>query len=161
MSSRNVSNPSAVALSLFRDLLTGQWFVCRIDMAFGNMTNQTLFSSAVILEDAFHPSFVDQLSRFLPRRPEAQVTVEATMEFNFEHLTLTGIRVIAMKVMDGVQMVVVRFNYADGVMTSILSPEYRPNRMVTPQQDDEDDEEVSAPVSDDRLGPTRMFQGRA
>lgn len=127
-------NSSAIALSLFRDLLTGQWFVCRIDMSFGNMTNQILFNAAVELEKAFCPLFADRLTSYLPRRPEAQVTVDNEVDFIFDQLTLTGIRVIAMKVMDGVQMVVVRFTKGDGKLTAVLMPDFRPDRSVSPPE---------------------------
>lgn len=154
MSTRRSGNPSALALSLFRDLLTGQWFVCRIDMSFDNMTNQTLFNAAVPLEDAFCVSFVERMKSYLPRRPDAQVTTDARASFDCEGLSLTGIRVIAMKVMDGVQMVVVRFTSAVGTMTDILHPAYRPDTPVTAQDEDEP-EHVTAYQPPTRVFPTQ------
>lgn len=121
------SDDSAIAISLFRDLATGQWFVARMDLSFGNILHQMRFKSASPLEQAFCPLFVDSLRQYLPKRPDPTVLADSNVTFRLRKVVLTGIRVIATRVMDGYQTIVVRFARAMGALTTILAPQYRPD----------------------------------
>ncbi|QEW19670.1 hypothetical protein LA6_001860 [Marinibacterium anthonyi] len=127
MPSFSQTDNSAIAISLFRDLGTGQWFVARMDMTCGNVMHQTRFKSASPLEQTFCPRFVEMLRQYLPRRPDPTVLADSNVTFNLARVVLNGIRVIATRVMDGYQTVVVRFASALGALTTILVPKYRPD----------------------------------
>lgn len=144
MSTFTQTDHSAIAISLFRDLGTGQWFVARMDFSCGNVMHQTRFKSATALEDTFCPRFVEMLRQYLPRRPDPTVLADSNVTFDLSKVVLKGIRVIATRVMDGYQTVVVRFTRALGALTTLLVPQYRPDNAAPIQPALEDDGDAAA-----------------
>ncbi|WP_428925674.1 hypothetical protein [Marinibacterium sp. SX1] len=124
------TDDSAIAISLFRDLATGQWFVARMDLSFGNVMHQMRFKSASPLEQTFCAPFVEMLVKYLPRRPDPTVLADSGVTFSLSRVVLSGLRVIATRVMDGYQTVVVRFARALGALTTLLEPQYRPDQNI-------------------------------
>ena len=155
------TDDSAIAISLFRDLGTGQWFVARMDLSFGNVLHQIRFRSASPLEQAFCATFVDRLRDYLPRRPDPTVLADSSVSFQLDHVVLKGIRVIATRVMDGYQTIGVRFASALGALTSILAPGYRPDPVAQALEEPEQHEALTVqaqaePAQDKIAEPDRV-----
>ncbi|MBB96092.1 MAG: hypothetical protein CML68_16055 [Rhodobacteraceae bacterium] len=140
------TDDSAIAISLFRDLATGQWFVSRMDLTFGNVMHQVRFKSASPIETTFCTPFVEMLRGYLPRRPDPTVLADSNVTYHHKNVLLSGLRVIATRVMDGYQTVVVRFAQALGALTSLLVPQYRPDQGIR------SDPELGADASPSALG---------
>ncbi|MEM8729686.1 MAG: hypothetical protein AAGF79_07170 [Pseudomonadota bacterium] len=148
---------SAIAISLFRDLETGQWLVSRLDLSFGNVQHQVRFRAATPLEQTFCAAFVDRLRGYLPHRPDPAVLSNSNATFRLQNAILQGLRVISTRAMDGCQSVVVRFTRALGQLTSILAPQYRPDHQLPETHADQ----IAAATGDQNRGDAQYAPGLA
>ncbi|MBY6048356.1 hypothetical protein [Vannielia litorea] len=118
-------NSSQIALSIFRDTTTNQWFVDRVEFNLGATRTKTSFAVPQPVEQAFTPAFLEQLKLHLPASHDRGLIADADVHVPIAHLSLVGIRVAAQTAIDGIQKVWVRFMRAFGSVQALLLPRHR------------------------------------
>ncbi|WP_074254536.1 hypothetical protein [Vannielia litorea] len=118
-------NSSQIAISLFRDTTTNQWFVERVEFNLGATRTRTSFTVPQPLGQAFTAEFLEQLQPLLPTSHDRGLLADSQAHVAIAHLSLAGIRVAAQAAFDGIQKVWVRFQRAFGSVQAMLLPRHR------------------------------------
>ncbi|QDC08734.1 hypothetical protein FHY55_05545 [Oceanicola sp. D3] len=121
-------NFSQIAISLFRDTQTGEWFAERVEFNLPGSRTRTSFNVPQPLKQAFTPGFVAELMPFLPTSHERGLLADGEVNIAISHLSLVGVRVATQAVFNGIQKVWVRFQRAFGAVQAMLQPQHRTER---------------------------------
>ncbi len=117
-----------IAIALFRDTGTNQWFVERVEFNLPGSRTKTSFNVPQPLRQAFTPGFVEELTPLLPTSHERGMLADSHVNVAISHLSLVGVRVAAQAVFNGIQKVWVRFQRAFGAVQALLQPQHRTER---------------------------------
>lgn len=119
------SEPMTLSIAAHRDMLNGQWMISRIDLETKVTRHQTRFKIPVPLEQALEPTVVDALLPLMPIQPKAQVYIDSSSQIILPQISLIGVRIVAQRVVNGVQAAAIRFNQFCGSLQALIAPRYR------------------------------------
>lgn len=117
---------TSLAISMRRDLNSGNWFVNRIEVNRRHIKTQTRFSAPMPLADVFHPIFADYLRVYMPTRLDPHVHSVTEQGFPELGIFCAELRVITQRALAGLQAATVRIADVTGAIPGLYSPHLHP-----------------------------------
>ena len=117
-------NSNQLAICMYRDTQTNQWFVERVEFNLPGSRTRTTFNVPQPLRQAFSDEFVAELTPLLPSSHDRGLLADGQINIALSHLSLIGVRVAAQAAFNGIQKVWVRFQRAFGAVQDLLQPQH-------------------------------------